>query len=262
MAAAQGVKVNVYDGLEYNLPSGDPANPVKVGFLGITNHRVPNYELPSNIPGLTFSNPIATAKSLVPTLHGRNDAVVALTHIGFTDNPKSVEVDDNVDTNMAAQVPGIDAILGGHSHTEPVQADRRIRCLQVPAGDRRRPNNIPVLINQAYRYNNTLGEVIIGFRAKAGGGYEVVTRAGRYLSVVIDCTPTPEDATIKAIVDPYQTIITAYNNTSHRQDRSADRHAEGLHRRKPTALTCRLTPPCRSWKRTASTKSTSTCPAR
>ena len=38
---------------------------IKVAILGITNHRVPNYELPSNIPGLTFSDPIAKAQELV-----------------------------------------------------------------------------------------------------------------------------------------------------------------------------------------------------
>ena len=35
-----------------------------MAILGIGNHRVPNYELPSNIPGLTFTNPIATAQGL------------------------------------------------------------------------------------------------------------------------------------------------------------------------------------------------------
>ena len=50
-------------------------------------------------------------------------------------------------------------------------------------------------------------------RAKAGGGYEVVSRAGRYLSVVLTPTPTPEDAAIKAIVDPYAALLTTYNNT-------------------------------------------------
>ena len=44
---------------------------------------------------------------------------------------------------------------------------------------------MPVLINQAYRYNTFLGEVILGFRAKAGGGYEVVSRAGQYLTVAM-----------------------------------------------------------------------------
>ena len=43
---------------------------VKVAILGITNHRVPNYELPSNIPGLTFSDPLAKAQDS-PTELGR-----------------------------------------------------------------------------------------------------------------------------------------------------------------------------------------------
>ena len=213
-ASAQGVKVNVHDGLEFALPSGKPESPVlKVGIVGLTNHRVPNYELPSNIPGLTFSNPISTALDLVPVLNGRNDAVVALTHIGFTENPASVEVDANVDTNLAAVVPDIDAILGSHSHTDPSRqtaASGSFKFLPTIVGG---PNNVPVLINQAYRYNNTLGEVVLGARAKAGGGYEVVSRAGRYLSVTLTPTLTPEDAAIKAIVDPYAALLTVYNNT-------------------------------------------------
>ncbi len=210
-AMAQGVKVNVRDGLEYTLPSGNPANPeVKIGFLGLTNHRVPNYELPSNIPGLTFSNPIATAKALAPVLRERNDAVVALTHIGFTENAKSAEIDDNVDTNLAAVVPGIDAILGSHSHTDPSkQTDYSGAYKYLPAVVAG-PENTPVLVNQAYRYNNTLGEVVIGLRAKTGGGYEVASRAGRYISVG---SSVAEDAAIKAIVDPYVAALAAYNNT-------------------------------------------------
>ena len=213
-ASAQGVKVNVHDGLEFVLPSGDPAKPVKVGILGITNHRVPNYELPSNIPGLTFANPISTAKNLVPMLKGRNDAVVALTHIGFTENPASVEVDANVDTNLAATVPDIDAILGSHSHTDPAKQTASSGAYKYLPAIVAGPNNVPVLINQAYRYNNTLGEVVIGMRAKAGSGYEVVSRAGRYLSVSMSTSsPTPEDTAIKAIVDPYVPILSAYQNT-------------------------------------------------
>ena len=33
------------------------AEGIKVAILGITNHRVPNYELPSNIPGLDLQRP-------------------------------------------------------------------------------------------------------------------------------------------------------------------------------------------------------------
>ncbi len=95
------------------------AEGIKVAIIGITNHRVPNYELPSNIPGLTFSDPLIKAQELSTQLNPTNDVVIALTHIGFTEDPKSVEVDKNVDTNMAKTVTGIDAIIGSHSHTNP-----------------------------------------------------------------------------------------------------------------------------------------------
>jgi 2',3'-cyclic-nucleotide 2'-phosphodiesterase (5'-nucleotidase family) len=136
---------------------------IKIAILGITNHRVPNYELPSNILGLTFSNPITTAQAITPTLKARDDVVIALTHIGFTTNPKSVEVDNNVDTNFAADVPGVDAIVGAHSHTNPAYPEAPYKFLPtIVAG----PNNTPVIINQAYRFNNTLGEEVIGVRPK------------------------------------------------------------------------------------------------
>jgi 2',3'-cyclic-nucleotide 2'-phosphodiesterase (5'-nucleotidase family) len=193
-----------------SLPSPSFNKIINVAILGIGNHRVPNYELPSNIIGLTFTNPIAEAQRLAPQLKAANDVVVALTHIGFTSNPKSVEVDDKVDTNLAAQTVGIDAIIGGHSHTDPSrQTDASGAYLYLPAivGA---PDNTPVIINHAYRYNNTLGEVVLGLLPKAGGGWRVISRAGRYVSVPLT---TPEDPAIKAIVDPYVTVLSAYNNT-------------------------------------------------
>ncbi len=139
---------------------------IKVAILGITNHRVPNYELPSNIQGLTFSNPITVGKQYAPELQARDDVVIALTHIGFTTNPKSVEVDNNVDTNFAADVPGVDAIVGAHSHTNPASPEAPYKFLPtIVAG----PDGEPVIINQAYRYNNTLGEVVLGVLPKITG---------------------------------------------------------------------------------------------
>jgi 2',3'-cyclic-nucleotide 2'-phosphodiesterase (5'-nucleotidase family) len=179
---------------------------IKVAILGITNHRVPNYELPSNIPGLTFSDPIAKAQELSNQLNPTNDVVIALTHIGFTEDPKSVEVDKNVDTNLAKTVTGIDAIIGSHSHTNPATGFGDYKYLPSIVAD---PTGKPVIIGQAYRYNNTLGEVVLGLRAKVGGGYEVVSETGRYLTVA---TSTVEDAAVKAIVDPYVSVLAAYNN--------------------------------------------------
>jgi 5'-nucleotidase/UDP-sugar diphosphatase len=189
------------------LPDGAHGD-IRLAILGIGNHRVPNYELPSNIVGLTFTDPIATAQEWAPRLQSVNDAVIALTHIGFTTDPGSVEVDNNVDTYLAAQTNDIDAIIGAHSHTDPSNPPAPYKYLPTFVAS---PNDTPVIINQAYRYNNTLGEVILGLRPKAYGGYEVVARSGRYISVDMD---TPEDPRIKAIVDPYVTNLNAYIDTT------------------------------------------------
>jgi 2',3'-cyclic-nucleotide 2'-phosphodiesterase (5'-nucleotidase family) len=183
---------------------------IDVAILGIGNHRVPNYELPSNIPGLTFTDPIAKAQELSEALAATNDVVVGLTHIGFTEQPGSVEVDNNVDTYMAANVTGLDLIVGGHSHTNPVYGFGAYKFLPTFVAG---PDNAPVLINHAYRYNNTLGEVVLGMRPDGSGGWEVASRAGRYISIFTDLTKDPEDPILKAMAQPYVDLLAAYNNT-------------------------------------------------
>jgi 2',3'-cyclic-nucleotide 2'-phosphodiesterase/3'-nucleotidase/5'-nucleotidase len=190
-------------------PDGD----IELAILGITNHRIPKYELPSNIPGLTFSNPITTAMELAPDLAAESDAVIALTHIGFTQLPGSIEVDNNVDTYLAEHVEGIDAIIGGHSHTNPsptatgstYRGDYYYLPAIVP-----NPADEAVIINQAYRYDNFLGLVSLGFLPDGYGGYDLVTRAGTDIPV---SSSTPEDPAIDALITPYTTRLNTYNNT-------------------------------------------------
>ena len=71
------------------------------------------------------------------------------------------------------------------------------------------PDNTPVIINQAQSYNYFLGEVVLGLLPKAGGGYEVVSRAGRDIA---NTTSVPEDAATKAIVQPYDDFLAIYKN--------------------------------------------------
>ncbi len=212
------LQANVYDDGRYGLAEVDVkpyvevtvgAENIKLAILGIGNHRIPNYELPSNIPGLTFTNPITEAQARVPALQATNDAVVALTHIGFTEQVGSIEVDANVDTNLAAQTDGIDAIIGSHSHTDPSKQTAysgSYKYLPAIVGS---PDNTPVIINQAYRYNTYLGEVVLGMRSDGMGGYEVAARAGKYIAVTTGVTPDPA---VKAIVDPYEAFLTTYKS--------------------------------------------------
>jgi 5'-nucleotidase/2',3'-cyclic-nucleotide 2'-phosphodiesterase/3'-nucleotidase len=186
---------------------------ITVAIMGIGNHRIPIYELPSNIPGLTFYNPIETAEDLAPGLADTSEALIALTHIGFTTNPTSVEVDENVDTELAQQVSDIDVIIGGHSHTAPSGQflDKPYQYLPTtlvaPDGD-------PVLVTQMNRYNTYLGQIVLGMRQKATSGidaYELVSSTGK--AIAITTSAYPEDADTKALLQPYADLLSAYNNT-------------------------------------------------
>ena len=117
-------------------------------------------------------------------------------------------MDANVDTNLVAQTSGLDAVIGGHSHTNPATGFGAYKYLPsiIPDAD-----GNPVIVGQAYRYNNTLGEVVLGILDLGGGNYDVVSETGRYLTVA---SGTVEDAATKAIVDPYSALLTTYNNTT------------------------------------------------
>jgi 2',3'-cyclic-nucleotide 2'-phosphodiesterase (5'-nucleotidase family) len=52
-----------------------------------------------------FMPPIDAASEIVPKLRGEADIIIALTHIGI-----------KPDRELAESVPGIDMILGGHTH--------------------------------------------------------------------------------------------------------------------------------------------------
>jgi 2',3'-cyclic-nucleotide 2'-phosphodiesterase (5'-nucleotidase family) len=81
---------------------------VRIAIFGLTTDRTPEIQWPRTIDGIEFRDAIEAAHALVPRLREieRADVVVALTHLGV-----------ETDRELAASVPGIDVILGGHSHT-------------------------------------------------------------------------------------------------------------------------------------------------
>ncbi|MGE5702971.1 MAG: bifunctional metallophosphatase/5'-nucleotidase [Clostridia bacterium] len=78
----------------------------KFVFIGLVAEDTPILTHPDNVKGLTFKNPVEVAKELVPKLKKDADHVIIVSHIGI-----------EVDREIAKNVPGIDLIVGGHSHT-------------------------------------------------------------------------------------------------------------------------------------------------
>ncbi len=136
-------------------------NGKKVTIFGLTNPRVYRYELPTNIPGLTFYSGLDTGFAAVPLLLANEapDLLVGLTHMGYS--PYGDEIDSDV--LLAEGVAGIDVIIGGHSHT---QLDPAVMVTSIT-------NTVGTLVAQAKRYAGFLGQVNVGF---IGG--QVVLREG------------------------------------------------------------------------------------
>ena len=72
---------------------------------------------------VTFSDAIETAKEIVKALREREnvDVVIALSHGGL-ERGKDGRFTDGDDVRLAKAVPGIDVVIGGHSHTELLEA--------------------------------------------------------------------------------------------------------------------------------------------
>lgn len=88
---------------------------LRVGLFGL-GVSPDNLITPENFKGVKFNDPVKAAKDVVATLRGteRCTLVVGMSHLGYYANPREGDVGD---TQVAAQVDGIDFIASGHTHT-------------------------------------------------------------------------------------------------------------------------------------------------
>ncbi len=81
-------------------------NGVTVGIIGIMTDRTPTMITPVGNEGLVFLNPKTVLKQQVTRLRPKVDLLIVLSHTGHEE-----------EKTLAGQIPGIDLIVGGHSHT-------------------------------------------------------------------------------------------------------------------------------------------------
>lgn len=85
---------------------------LRIGIFGLITHYLRGMATPENIKGLDIAREVATARQMVDSLKARNvDLVIGLLHTGYRH-----------DKAIADSVPGIDVIVGAHSHTGLRQA--------------------------------------------------------------------------------------------------------------------------------------------
>ena len=88
---------------------------VRVGLIGL-GISPDNLITPENFKGVKYLDPMKAASGMVKILRERERCtlVVGMSHLGYYPTPKGNEIGD---TQVAAQVDGLDFIASGHTHT-------------------------------------------------------------------------------------------------------------------------------------------------
>lgn len=97
--------------------------------FGLTVPMITDKMLSRKVSTYVFEEPLLTARRLVPALREQYapDLLIGLTHIGILQ-----------DRLLASSVPGIDLIIGGHSHTLLERGERVGETLLVQTGSHAR----------------------------------------------------------------------------------------------------------------------------
>lgn len=123
----------------------------RIVVFGLTVPMITERMLARKVSAYVFDAPIPTAARLVPYLRARfqPDLLIALTHIGL-----------GKDRTLAESVPGIDLIVGGHSHNILPEGERVGETLIVQTGC----------------YAHSVGIVTIARREEPEGGFSFQSR--------------------------------------------------------------------------------------
>lgn len=158
---------------------------LRIAIIGVIGADAALVTLPAQVRELEFRDPASELAPLVAALRPEVDVVVVLAHQGRTgpmqvdaENRPDAQRDVDADVALAAAVPGIDVLVGGHAH----------RGIDPPF---REPTN-GTLIVQTWGHSTTLGVLDLTLRAEGQG---IAAYQGRLERVLADKeTPMAEVA--------------------------------------------------------------------
>lgn len=98
---------------------------LKIGLIGVMRKRTPLETKKTNVTGISFTDPIKTAKKEFNAIKDKSTIQIALAHMG---------VDGEVE--LAKKITGIDLVISGHSHVKPgeyCRLTKKIESCETPA---------------------------------------------------------------------------------------------------------------------------------
>ncbi len=161
---------------------------LRIGIFGLTTREASQY--PAARDGLTILGEIETARQMANSLRRNADIIIAISHAG-----------ERTDVQLAKEVPAIDIIVGGHSHTRLPDGDFVWRSDELQSFT---VNG--TIIVQAFEWGAELGRLDLLFNKDRRG----VWRVDRYRERLVPVTPDiPDDQAVAAVVDRYWKPISA-----------------------------------------------------
>jgi 5'-nucleotidase / UDP-sugar diphosphatase len=162
--------------------------PVRVAVFGLITKEAATY--PAGKEAFDVADEIPTAKQIVASLRSQADIIVLLSHAG-----------EGTDERIAAEVPGIDVIVGGHSHSRLPSGDFVWRSEELLASS---VNG--TIIVQAHQWGGELGRLDLLFTKDEKGTWRVDRYRAQLIPVSADI---PEDPGVTAVVDQFWKPIAA-----------------------------------------------------
>src|SRR5262249_480706 len=177
---------------------------VKVAVIGVTTPAIPSWEKPENFSQFGSEPARVGVEESMAELRRlpadqRPDLILVAAHAGLGRDPKTglTRVDEVKGENqiyeIASSVPGIDAIIFGHTHAELPEL---------------RLNG--VLLTQPKNWGLSLAQLDFTLESKPGGGWRVAEKSSRLIPVT---SRTADDEEILRIAKPYHEMAERYLNT-------------------------------------------------
>ena len=178
------------------------AKPLKVGILGLVTPGVAIWDK-ANVDGqLRFPGIVEQAKVFVPKLKQAGcDLVIVSCHSGADGTSSygdALPYPENASTQLAEQVPGIDAVLVGHAHVEIVE---RFVASKVTKDKQ-------VLLTEPLKWGMRLS--VIDFDVTHDGKRYVLQDVHSHL---LDSKNVPEDDTVAALLADDHAVVRTYVNS-------------------------------------------------